>query len=383
MNRPGGFGVLGLLAVVVGCRDGVTPFSADDRPVIGTEEVRQITFSRADDQAPRWSVNGDSVYYTTEAAPVTPRVSWVLKAIPADGGVAAPVTIGFEAISGAAVAVSPGGSAAYAVPRMRSPFPLCAGTQECPLGRPDVLPHLLGVSIAARRFDAGAGGQTTLSTRIKHDAVGFGGGVPLPIEVTVDPFQWLLAETRGIIYRPSWSPDGNRITFADGKQLHVWTPQEDRRVAIGGVEDAAYAAWSPDGQWIAYTRLVAGPLVEPSCRFVEGPEDALVTNCTVRYSYRSLRGTTVALVKPDGSDSRDLGVGLAPTWAPDGSAVYVSRPDGIWRLPLSGGGAARLEGTQGCTEPAISPDGTRLAASCARDGTDYDIWVFRIRQAGT
>lgn len=372
-------GALGMLAVATGCRDGVTPFNAEDRPRTGTEEVRQITFSRSDDQAPRWSVNGDTIYYTTEAAPVIPRVSWELKAIPADGGVAVPVRIGFESTGGAAMSVSSTGSAAYAVPRMRTPGPLCPGIQECPDGKPDELPHLLGVSIGVRRVDLGAGGVDAVWTRIRNDALRYGTGTPLSIYVTMDPFQWLVAETRGLIYRPSWSPDGSRLVFADGRQLHVWTPQEDRRVAIEGVNDAAYAAWSPDGQWIAYTQLLARSLVGSSCRFVvEWP----VAKCTVNYSYRSLRGTNVALVRPDGSESRDLGSGSAPAWAPDGSGVYVSRPDGIWWLPLSGGRDSRLGGTEGCAEPAISPDGTRLVASCIRDGTDYDLWVFRIRQGG-
>ncbi len=58
---------------------------------------------------------------------------------------------------------------------------------------------------------------------------------------------------------PSWSPDGTRLLFSAGEpgRLHLWTAKPDG-TALQQVTDAAISdidgAWSPDGQWVAFTR---------------------------------------------------------------------------------------------------------------------------------
>ncbi len=61
-------------------------------------------------------------------------------------------------------------------------------------------------------------------------------------------------------YAPHWSPDSKRIAFTD-KHLHLWyvdvaggKPVKVDTGLRGGFGSAMELAWSPDSQWIAYTR---------------------------------------------------------------------------------------------------------------------------------
>jgi tricorn protease len=61
-------------------------------------------------------------------------------------------------------------------------------------------------------------------------------------------------------YAPHWSPDSKRIAFTD-KHLHLWyvdvaggKPVKVDSGLRGGFGSATELAWSPDSQWIAYTR---------------------------------------------------------------------------------------------------------------------------------
>ena len=161
---------------------------------------------------------------------------------------------------------------------------------------------------------------------------------------------------------PRWSPDGNRIAFtrllsdnlssvfvvnADGTNL--------RLVSRGGYSE--HPKWSPDGRWIAFQeQLMHG---------YQGIRDDR--------SYR------LWMVRPDGSGRRRLDAGgrfadgqpfvafgTAWDWSPDSrqiAFVYADQYDGevaptIYLLDMLTGRKRRL--TTG-TEPAWSHDGTRIA----------------------
>ena len=87
-------------------------------------------------------------------------------------------------------------------------------------------------------------------------------------------------------------------------------------------------------------------------------------------------GRTVVVVIPaTGGEGLELVEGADPTWSPDGEWVYVSRPDGIRRAAVTGGVLVRIDGTNGGTQPAVSPDGANLAFTKRREDGKGDIWV--------
>jgi hypothetical protein len=101
-----------------------------------------------------------------------------------------------------------------------------------------------------------------------------------------------------IIGRPSWSPDGRQIVYAD------WATSKAHVVDVGSgserevIDGADQPVWSPDGQLLAYVAFD---------------------------SYR--RSVGLAVARPDGSDQRLLVKGnvVSPAWSPDGHAIAFTR----------------------------------------------------------
>jgi Tol biopolymer transport system component len=123
-------------------------------------------------------------------------------------------------------------------------------------------------------------------------------------------------------FSPAWSPDGQQITFtrlawsqpvevgivvmnADGSAKHVVTP------TLGYTGDLAMtvtAAWSPDGQTIAF--------------------DA---------------HDVIYVVNADGSGLRRLAQNATfDSWSPDGRKLIISRLNGLWVMNADGSGQRNL-----------------------------------------
>ena len=68
-----------------------------------------------------------------------------------------------------------------------------------------------------------------------------------------------------------------------------------------------------------------------------------------------------------------------PNWFPDGSRLVVDRTLGaeIWSVAPDGSGAVQLADEPGASDfdPAVSPDGTRIAFSSSRDG-NLELYVM-------
>jgi serine/threonine protein kinase/Tol biopolymer transport system component len=133
---------------------------------------------------------------------------------------------------------------------------------------------------------------------------------------------------------PTLSPDGSQVAVAGRKMDNheIWLHRDDAVVRLRDTgTDAAWPAWSPDGQHIAY-----------------------VTNGRTELGIRT----------PTGTDSRTLvrGTGLSgPAWTPDSlSLVYFTQRDGVMGISLQAGATPRriLEDAR---EPDISPTGRLLA----------------------
>jgi dipeptidyl aminopeptidase/acylaminoacyl peptidase len=123
---------------------------------------------------------------------------------------------------------------------------------------------------------------------------------------------------------PAVSPNGARVAFVRGGDTFVLTLETRRTTRV---RRGAEPAWSPDGRHLA-----------------------AVVEATVQV------------------DGRPLTTGRWPAWTPDGrSVVFASDRAGswdLWRVAASGGEPERLTADPGDElEPAVSPDGTRVAYS--------------------
>jgi TolB protein len=202
-----------------------------------------------------------------------------------------------------------------------------------------------------------------------------------------------ITQDRSIKLRPAWSPDGSQIVFeravdrtgyhlfvvgSDGRGLRQITGSSVNAAAAGGTWDRPgdgpgdnpalraeeMPAWSPDGSRIAFAGVA--PRRSP-----DRPEGA-------RHIY------TVA---PSGSDTEQLTDGPVhdsdPAWSPDGTRIAFTRHvDGEWiddpaglprssavRLHVMHADGTRLrrltEQAANYMDPCWSPDGTKLVFSKA------------------
>lgn len=219
---------------------------------------------------------------------------------------------------------------------------------------------------------------------------------------------------------PSWSPDGKWLAFLseregeasraageDQKKLGKGKAQIWLLPTSGGEahqltflpHGASAPAWSPDGQWLAFSAPV-GPLEEepvdgkplPKVRVIDRLWHKL-DGAGYIYEHRShlfiinvAGGEAVQLTDGDWDDE-------GPTWSPDGKylAFASSREEDRWHLPspdiytlaIDLGKAGELQrltnGVVSCEAPSWSPDGQTIAFAGMlklRSGGHVDLYTI-------
>ncbi len=348
---------------------------------------RQLTFNIGDDRSPMWSSDGETVVYVAEGFGDLARSDGVLVSIPRAGGTVSsvfPILQPGNALAPAVhvPALDPAGARIAYLQLLSGGETVCStGTVSCDAtDDPTPPPSLRVARIRVRSIGATTSPDGDPTLDLAYDGVEFD-PTRRPFGLTgvwltrLHPFQALFNEESVLPSRPAWDPSGARMVTSDGLRLLTWGPGDGAASPIPGTEEGTSPAWSPTGDRIAFSRLDRGPEFTTTCQhLIVGPGGVGVSCVEERTQWQIWR-SMIVLIDPEGGQTEELAEGADPAWSPDGEWVYFARADGIWRVRASGPSLERVPGTDGGSQPAVSPDGSELAFTIRDETGKGDIWI--------
>ena len=369
----------GIIAfALIGCRESPQGFTSPDPfDSIAPGESGRLTWNTGMDQVPVWNSSSDSVYYSINFGyEGLPQIPGLLGAVPRGQGrmrlLFEVLLRGVPAPRLAAPAISPDGESVAFVELIEDNMQeVCPGGVSCPTGPG---------SPSTRASNALLQGGVVHVRSLRGEAAI--ARLPFAFDDQPDsirlshPFQRHWDRDRAQTFRPSWSSDGTRLVFSDGRRLYVWSIGSTSATPIPNTEDGVWPAWRPQSNTIAFTKLMRLNSYTVLCGCgggFGGPRQYRII-----YNDNEERSGELLLINADGTGRRSLGSGESPAWSRDGQSLFVSRDENIWRLTADGTNATMIENTTNGFESAISPDGRWLAFSKSKDRETgrqlYDIW---------
>jgi TolB protein len=221
-----------------------------------------------------------------------------------------------------------------------------------------------------------------------------------------------LTSGRGWHGPPSWSPDAETIACSRDGDIWVMDADGSNPRNLTNYEGAEWMgegpAWSPDGQYIAFSSNRAGRIAGQAYAtdiFVMNADGSDPRNLTDSAAYdtapawspdgshiafqsdRDANWPEIYVMAADGSKPRNLtnheGYDGNPAWSPDGSTIAFDRDqDGnreIYLMAADGSNVRRLTDREGMDGlPTWSPDGRYIAFQSDRGGESQEICVMEL-----